>query len=182
MSPKTAPKKTEPVVWNDRSRAKKSEDKAKKAQKPTESTAIVPYVPPPPPPEEPKAHKGSFEIQVEKLLAKCGLTEKYEGATSEAKLVEYLRDRIHRETKNKKADRKPLEIEKKVLGWLDVRADKRKLQWDADLGKDVPKGKNYYGPDQKAVRAPLAPRIAPCSHRISLSRARRTWTCSRRLW
>lgn len=182
MSPKTAPKKTEPVVWNDRSRAKKSEDKAKKAQKPTESTAIVPYVPPPPPPEEPKAHKGSYEYQVEKLLAKCGLTEKYEGATSEAKLVEYLRDRIHRETKNKKADRKPLEIEKKVLGWLDVRADKRKLQWDADLGKDVPKGKNYYGPDQKAVRAPLAPRIAPCSHRISLSRARRTWTCSRRLW
>ena len=117
MSPKTDPKKTEPVEWNDRSRAK---DKPKKAQKPTE-TAIVPFVPPPE--EGPKAHKGSFEIQVEKLLAKCGLTEKYEGATAEAKLSEYLRDRIHREKRNKKADRKPLEIQEKVLGWLEARAD-----------------------------------------------------------
>ena len=34
----------------------------------------------------------------------------------------------------------------------------------------MPKGKNYYGPDQKAVRAPLAPRIAPLlsPYRVSL--------------
>ena len=160
------PKKTEPVELNDRSRAKKPEEKPKKSQK-SNITALTTYVPPSSKPndrpknpptteEENKSHKGSFEYQAGTIIAEYGLADKYDGATSEAKLLKYLHDRIHREKKKKIEHRKPLEIQEKVLGWLKVREEKRKPYWDDELNKYV-KVKNYYSDGQKEVRAPLAP-------------------------